>query len=116
MMGLEIEMDEVDKKVILRLDGRLDAISAPLLEKKMNNLLQEGHKELILDFSKVDYLSSAGMRLLLSATKKWKAMKGHLVLFSIQEDVMEILKMAGFERVLTIFNVEQEALQFFHRS
>jgi anti-anti-sigma factor len=113
MMGLEIEMQEIDKRIVLRLDGRIDAITSPVLEKKMASLIEDGHKDLILDFSKVDYLSSAGMRLLLSVTKKLKAMKGRLVIFSVQEDVLEIIKMAGFERVLTLCNLEQEALQIF---
>ncbi len=112
-MGLEIDVEQVDKKIILRLEGRIDATTSPILERKMQSLLQEGHKDQILDFSKVDYLSSAGMRLLLSSSKKLKAMKGHLVIFSVQEDVMEIIKMAGFERVLTLCNLEQEALQVF---
>lgn len=111
-VGLRIVLEEVENRVILRIDGRLDAASAPILERKINSLMDENHYHLILDFSLVDYLSSAGMRVLLSATKKLKSKKGALVLFSVAEDVGEIIKMAGFDKILHICPSEKEALQF----
>ena len=71
----------------------------------------ETHVQLLLDFTDVDYLSSAGMRLLLSATKKLKAREGVLLLSGVGEEVMEIIKMAGFEKILAIFSSEKEALE-----
>lgn len=110
-VGLRIELEEIEHRVILRLDGRLDASSAPILERKIASLIDEDHFHLILDFSRVDYLSSAGMRVLLSATKKLKSKKGNLVLFSLVSDVEEVIKMAGFEKILHICSSEKEALQ-----
>ena len=66
----------------------------------------------MLDFTRIDYLSSAGLRILLSATKKLKEKKGTLILFSLQEEVLEIIKMAGFDKILHICLNEKEALQF----
>jgi len=111
-VGLHIQLEEIEHRVILRIDGRLDAASAPILERKMANLIEENHHLLLLDFSRVDYLSSAGMRVLLSATKKLKAQKGSLILFSVADDVGEIIKMAGFDKILHICSSEKEALQF----
>ncbi len=111
-MRLNIELEEIPPKIVLRIEGRLDAPSSPTLEKKIHSLLEEDHLFLVLDFSQIDYLSSAGMRLLLSTTKKLKAKGGSLALFSIVEEVMEIIKLAGFEKILNIFKTEQEALQF----
>jgi anti-sigma B factor antagonist/stage II sporulation protein AA (anti-sigma F factor antagonist) len=111
-VGLRIELEEIEHRVILRLDGRLDASSAPILERKIASLIDEDHFYLILDFSRVDYLSSAGMRVLLSATKKLKSKKGNLILFSLVEDVEEVVKMAGFDKILHICPSEKEALQF----
>lgn len=111
-VGLHIELEEIENRLILRIDGRLDAASAPLLERKINQLIEEEKHLLALDFSRVDYLSSAGLRVLLSETKKLKAKKGGLVLFSLGDDVMEVIKMAGFEKILHIFSSEKEALQF----
>jgi anti-anti-sigma factor len=111
-VGLHIALEEIEHRVILRIDGRLDAASAPILERKISSLMDEGHHHLILDFSRIDYLSSAGMRVLLSATKKLKAQKGALVLFSVADDVGDIIKMAGFDKILHICSSEKEALQF----
>ena len=110
-IGLQIEVGEVEDKVILAIEGRLDAASSPVLEKKLNDLLEENRKKIILDFSNVEYLSSAGIRLLLAFTKKLKAQEGNLVIFSIGEDIMEIIKMAGFESILNIYATQEQALQ-----
>lgn len=110
-VGLHITLEEIEHRVILRIDGRLDAASAPLLERKINSLIDEGHVHLLCDFSRVDYLSSAGIRILLSATKKLEAKKGLFILFSVGEDVGEIIKMAGFDRILHLCASEKEALQ-----
>lgn len=109
---LRIELEEIEHRVILRIEGRLDAASAPLLERKINSLIDEDHFHLILDFSRVDYLSSAGMRVLLSMSKKLKVKKGVFILFSVTEDVNEVIKMAGFDKILHICSTEKEALQF----
>jgi anti-sigma B factor antagonist/stage II sporulation protein AA (anti-sigma F factor antagonist) len=111
-VGLKIQLEEIENRVIVRIDGRIDAASAPILERKINTLIDENHTHLILDFSQVDYLSSAGMRVLLSGVKKLKAKKGDLILFSVIEDVEEVIKMAGFDKILRIFPSEKEALQF----
>ncbi len=111
-VGLHIELEEIEQRIILRIDGRLDAASAPMLERKLSNLFDEHHYRLLLDFTRVDYLSSAGLRVLLSATKKTKAKKGDLILFSLQEEVLEIVKMAGFDKILHLCSNEKEALQF----
>lgn len=111
-VGLRIEVEEIENRILLRIDGRLDAASAPILEKKIDLLLEEHQVHVLLDFLRVDYLSSAGMRLLLSATKKLKAKQGFLILFSLGEEVEEIIKMAGFDKILHICASEKEALQF----
>ena len=111
-VGLRIELEEIENRILLRLDGRLDAATTPILERKLDQLIGEHRHHLLLDFSRIDYLSSAGLRLLLSATKKLKEKKGNLILFSLQEDVNEIIKMAGFDRILHICSNEKESLQF----
>lgn len=110
-IGLQIELEEIEQRILLRLDGRLDASSIQILERKIDKLIEERHTQLLLDFTRVDYLSSAGLRILLAATKKLKAKKGTLVLFSLQEEVSEVIKMAGFDRILQICTNEKEALQ-----
>ncbi len=102
--------DEINNNVIIRCDGRLDAVTSPQVENMLNNVLSEKKYNICIDFNKIDYLSSAGMRLLLSMTKRVKILGGRFVLFSINEDVMEIIKMAGFEHILNIYSDEKQAV------
>ncbi len=110
-MDLKIKLEEIDKVVILRLTGRLDTVTAPMLDHKIQNLIDEKHNQLALDFDKIDYLSSAGMRVLLQASRRLEK-KGSFVLFALSTEVEEVLQMAGFDRILHIFPSEKEALQF----
>lgn len=111
MVGLRIELEEIEHRVILRVDGRVDASSAPILERKINSLIEDGHTYLLLDFNRLDYLSSAGMRVLLASLKKLKSQKGDLILFGLSEEVIDVIKMAGFDKIFRIYSSEKEALQ-----
>ena len=97
-MNINIEKD--NGRVILKIEGRLDTTSDPELEKAINN---EGDslKNLVLDFNCVDYISSAGLRVLLSAQKKMNV-QGHMELINVSEAVMDIFEMTGFADILEI--------------
>ena len=107
---MKISKDEKQGKAILRCEGRLDATTSPVLENQMNTLFEGDQKEIFIDFSKIDYLSSAGMRVLLSMTKRLKTGEGMLGIFAIHDDVMEIIRMAGFENILNIYPDENQAI------
>ncbi len=108
---MQFQVEEVEGKYIVRLHGRVDTITAPGIEEKLHLLYKKEAAHVLVDFSAVDYLSSAGLRLLLSTSKKAKSSQGSFVIFSVDEDVLEIIKMAGFERVIAICKNETEALQ-----
>lgn len=99
--------------LVIRIAGRLDAISSPIAEKKVFEYINSGQYKLVLDFSKVDYLSSAGMRMLLSTTKKLKSLAGKVTLCAIAPNVMDVLRMSGFDHVLDLAQTEEEALRKF---
>ncbi len=80
--------------------GRLDTNTAPVLENAINGSL-DGTSVLVLDFSGLEYVSSAGLRVLLSAQKAMKE-KGKMILRSVCEDVMDVLAITGFAEILTI--------------
>ncbi|WP_075883221.1 STAS domain-containing protein [Candidatus Protochlamydia sp. W-9] len=112
--GLVSVKEEVKGDVlILRMQGRLDAISSPSAERKVFDYINNGQHNLLLDFSGIDYLSSAGMRMLLSITKKLKTLSGKLVLCLVTVNVMDVLKMSGFDHVLELVQSEEEALKKF---
>lgn len=107
---MNVTKDTKNDKKIIRLDGRLDATSVPQVEEFLNVEINGKSLIVVIDFSKVDYLSSAGMRLLLSCSKRMRGKNGELRIHSIQDDVKEIIQMAGFEKVLSIYPDEQRAL------
>jgi len=112
-IGVEIKVEEEGNIHVVTVSGRLDASTTPVVEKKLEGLLAASNR-IAIDCSEIDYLSSAGMRLLLSMTKKLHAKKGALAFFGMTDDVMEIIRMAGFERILNIFSTKKEALKSFN--
>lgn len=110
---VDVKEEHQGDVIILRIKGRLDAISSPGTEKKIFDCINNGYHKILLDFKEVDYLSSAGMRMLLSTTKKLKTLSGKLVVTSVNMNVMDVLKMSGFDHVLDIEQKEQDALRKF---
>ena len=84
----------------IALEGRLDTMTAPELEAELNQSL-DAVQTLTLDFSKLDYISSAGLRVLLSA-HKIMAGKGGMKVTNVNEIVREVFEVTGFADILTI--------------
>jgi anti-sigma B factor antagonist len=82
------------------LEGRLDTITSPELETELKSSL-DGVTELIMDFEKLEYISSAGLRVLLSAQKTMNN-QGSMKVINVNDTVMEIFEVTGFVDVLTI--------------
>ena len=98
MMTITKELNGADLKIAL--EGRLDTMTAPELEAEMNQSLGSA-ESLTLDFSKLDYISSAGLRVLLSAHKVMSA-KGGMKVTNVNEIVREVFEVTGFADILTI--------------
>lgn len=97
---LKIDKSLEGTKAVYTLEGRLDTLTAPELEKELQAGL-DGVTELTLDLEKLAYISSAGLRILL-ATHKQMARQGALKLVHVQSTVMEIFEVTGFADILTI--------------
>ena len=82
------------------LEGRLDTVSAPELEAELKDAL-DGVSELTLDFEKLEYISSAGLRVLLAAQKEMNK-RGAMKIAHVGETIMEIFEVTGFSEILTI--------------
>ena len=103
--------DNVEGFNVVRCDDRLDAITAPQLERMFHQIFErDGTQVVILDFTNLESLSSAGIRLLVTFTKHLKS-TGGCYIHSIGDEVMEILKMAGFDKILSIFKDEEDLLK-----
>lgn len=97
---MNIEKNIDGKKLTGALTGRLDTTTAPELETELKQSLS-GIEELVLDFAGLEYLSSAGLRILLSAQKMMNR-QGSMVVKNVNETIMEIFEVTGFVDVLTI--------------
>ncbi|MBQ3417145.1 MAG: STAS domain-containing protein [Ruminococcus sp.] len=86
--------------MIIALEGRLDTTTAPKLEAELKDAL-DGVTELIFDFEKLDYISSAGLRVLLSAQKVMMK-QGEMKVIHANDTIMEIFEVTGFSDILTI--------------
>ena len=87
-------------KVVLAIGGRLDTTTAPELERELENLLSEV-TELVFDMSELEYISSAGLRVLLKAQKTMNV-QGNMKVTHVNESIMEVFEITGFLDILTI--------------
>lgn len=97
---MEIVKNMESTKLTVAIVGRLDTTTAPELENEIKSSL-EGVTELILDFEKLEYISSAGLRVILSAQKQMNK-QGSMKVIKVSPDVNEILDVTGFVDILTI--------------
>ena len=97
---MEIKKNQSDDSLVVEIIGRLDAATAPQLEKELKSSL-EGIKNLTLDFSKLEYIASAGLRVLLVAQKRMNK-QGSMTIKNVSSEVKEVLDMTGFINFLNI--------------
>lgn len=98
---------------VLLLKGKLDSVLSPAVEKKAIELINAGQVKLLLDLKEVSYINSAGLRSLLSIKKQLKAVKGKLMVCGLRTEVLEIMKICGFDHVLEFAKDQEEALSQF---
>lgn len=97
---MTIDVKKQADQVMIAVAGRLDTTTAPALEKAISESVQE-EKHLILDIKEVEYISSAGLRVLLGAQKKMQKI-GSMKVLNVCEEIMEIFEMTGFADILVI--------------
>ena len=97
---MTIEIKKNAAETIIRIAGRLDTITAPALDKAINEDIGET-RNLILDMKSLEYISSAGLRVLLGAQKKMQKI-GSMKVVNVCEEVMEVFEMTGFADILVI--------------
>ena len=97
---MTIEIKRNEQGLTIEVVGRLDTITAPVLEQRIGENIS-GVSNLILDFKGLEYISSAGLRVLLGTQKKMQK-SGVMKLINVCEEVMEVFEMTGFADILTI--------------
>ena len=99
-MSLQIQTQKANTDVTLALSGRIDTTTAPQLEEALDAALTDA-RALIFDFSQVEYISSAGLRVILKAQKAMKT-RGTMKLTHVNDAVMEVFDITGFLDFLTV--------------
>ena len=97
---MQIEIKKNADQTIIEIVGRIDTVTAPALDKTINENIGDT-KDLVFDLKDVEYISSAGLRVLLSAQKKMQKI-GSMKLINVCELVMEVLEVTGFSDILVI--------------
>lgn len=98
---MTIETEKRDETLILRLNGRLDTDTAPQLQEAID-AMPEDVRDLQIDMEQLEYVTSAGLRVLLAAMKKMKAGGGKMTVYNVNAAIMEVFQITGFKRHMDI--------------
>lgn len=99
---MEVNILEQNGETVVIIEGRVDTISAPDLEAKVAPLLAESAITLVFDCEKMQYISSSGLRVVLSAHKQVIAKGGKFILRNLTSEVRSVIDMTGFSRIIPI--------------
>jgi anti-anti-sigma factor len=111
-----IVQKEKNKIVELSISGRLDAVSAVEADKEFNNVVDAGHERLLINLAKLEYISSAGLRVLLVIAKRVQQNGGKVVLCALSANVKEVFEISGFSSIFKIFSTNTAAVKFLKAS
>ena len=110
---MKIETRESQGIQIVAFEGNLDTNTSPEAESKINELIDAGKQQLLVNFEQLNFISSAGLRVLLATVKKLNASGGDLRICSLNATVQEVFDISGFVTILSVKNTEEEALSSF---
>lgn len=97
---MKIETNQVGEKLTVTLYGRLDTVTTPELEEQLADLSEV--MDLKLDFANLEYISSAGLRVLLAVTRQMNKKDGKMAVMHVNDDINEVFVITGFNDILTI--------------
>ena len=104
---------DVNEVTVVALEGELDLNASPEAEKQLTQLREDGVKKMLIDLEKLEFISSAGLRVLLATTQEMKAAGGDLRVCSLNETVKEVFDISGFNTLLMVFDDSAKALAGF---
>lgn len=110
---MQISTKEAGDVKVVQVQGKIDTNTSDEAKAHLDQLLGQGAKKILVDFSELEYLSSVGLRLLLATTKDLKAVGGDLRVCNLNETVQDIFDMSGFSTIIRVFKSESDALDGF---
>jgi len=99
------------KPPIIELEGEVDVYTAPQLKQQMINLLESGARELVVDLTKVDYLDSTALGVLIGGLKRMRERDGNMVLVCPSPRIRRVFEITGLDKIFDIFNTAEDAME-----
>jgi anti-sigma B factor antagonist len=112
---MDIQDTKITNVLVIAVSGSIDAFTAPQISEHITAHINKGSVQLIADLKGVDYTSSAGLRVLLSAVKETRSRNGDIRLANIQPEVKKVLNLSGFSNILKIFPDVDSAINSFNK-
>ena len=110
---MEITEEKNNDVSIVALNGRLNVTTTADLEKVFNKLFEENCTKVLVDCRDLEYISSAGLRVLLAAAKQFKKISGEIALSGLSQNVKQVFEISGFTTIFPIFTTRNEAVKNF---
>lgn len=108
---MEMQESKSGSSLVISFQGRLDGANSQAAQERMNAALDRGETSVLVNMSKLDYVSSAGLRVFMSAGKRLRASSGTLAFCELQDFARELFEIAGFTSLFPVYNTQGEALQ-----
>ncbi len=110
---MDISSEAMDNVTVVRLEGNLDTNTSTEAQEYLNKAIDGGAAKVVVSFDKVDFVSSAGLRVLLATAKRLGGTGGTLRVCGLNETVAEVFEISGFSTILNVFPSETDALSGF---
>lgn len=110
---IDISIEQRDQITLVAVSGRVDSMNANQFGEALTTQISDGNTQLVLDLSSVEYMSSAGLREIVTSLKKAKKASGDLRLAQPSQRVREVLEMAGLDTIFRIYGSQDDALGSF---
>ena len=110
---MDLTVGEAGAVTIVRIEGNLDTQTSPEAEAQLTRLIEAGARKIVVDFERLAYISSSGLRILLVAAKQLQESGGELRVCSLSDLVREVFDISGFDSILPVSNSQAEALDGF---
>jgi len=109
-VNFKMDTRTIDNKLpVIELEGEVDVYTAPQLKQQMINLLESGNKQMIIDLTKVEYLDSTALGVLIGGLKRMREMDGNMVLVCPSARIRRVFEITGLDKIFDIYNTADEA-------
>jgi len=107
---MQLKMDTLEGVTIVKIEGRLDTHTSSEAEEELDRIVESGARKLLIDFAELEYISSAGLRVLLGTAKKLSTEQGEMRMCNMNDMVEEVFEVSGFSTIFKVFPTDSEAM------